>query len=321
MKETWIAIDIGGTKTAAGLISSRGEIFRIEQISTGQEGVEKGLQEISKLIDSLFSDTKDEDFHISGIGIGIPAALEKETDRILWAPNITGWENVDLKGYLENRYQIPAAVEYDGHTAVLGEWWQGQGKGKQSIVDIVIGTGIGSGAIIDGHLLRGTNRLAGAIGWQVLTTSFETARQKGSGLGYWENLAAGPGIAAFAKQALSPEELRSISGSENQPDSKQIFEASQKGYPPAQKVTEQVAAWLGIGIANVISILNPEIIILGGSVGKSCGFLLPDIQRICKKLSQPISGSQVQISISDLGTNAGLLGAAFAIQLRIEKKI
>ncbi|MEN6482261.1 MAG: ROK family protein [Anaerolineaceae bacterium] len=320
MTDSVIGIDIGGTKTAAALITGTGEIAYLIQKPTCQEGPDKGIRQITDLIDDILLIANNKKSNISGIGIGIPAALEKETDRILWAPNIQGWKNVELKDHLEDKYHLPAGIEYDGHAAVLGEWWLGKGKGKQSIVDIVIGTGIGSGAIIDGHLLQGANRLAGAIGWQVLAKRIKMTDQQDQKIGFWENLAAGPGIADFANQTLSPDEIKYISGTKQKIDSKQLFEASKQGYKPAQDITAQVTEWLGIGIANVISILNPEIVILGGSVGTACDFLLPDIQRISKTWSQPVSGQTAQIVISDLGTNAGLLGAAFGILMRLKNE-
>jgi glucokinase len=314
---TVIGIDIGGTKTAAALVSDAGTILQRLEVPTCQKGYPSGFEQICTLINQ--EKAIDPVLPISGIGIGIPAALERKTDRILWAPNIQGWREVDLRKDLEKEFNLPVKIEYDGHTAVLGEWWIGKGRGLESIVDVVIGTGIGSGAIIDGSLIRGHDRLAGAIGWQALTTVSRSS-SGASSLGYWENLAAGPGIARYANRILTKEEKRFISPQSGKVDSKMLFTAARNGYAPAVKAASRIAEWLGIGISNIVSMLNPEMIILGGSVGSACEFLLPEIQHAANLYAQPISAASVKLVLSELGTDAGLAGAAFAIIRSFDNK-
>ncbi len=314
--ENILAFDIGGTKIASAIVKSDGTMKQIAQEPTCQDGPEAGIEQLAAMTEKCLRAGCLEHKNLLGIGIGIAAALETDTDKILWAPNIKGWRNVDLRGYLESRFGIPVCLEYDGHAAVLGEYWQGAGKGFRSILDVIIGTGVGAGAIIDGHLIRGRNRLAGAIGWQVLSLDPAADDLNNESLGYWESLTAGPGIAAYAKQVLSEADAVRIAGNRNTVTAKNLFDAARNGDPAAVKITVNIAKWIGLGISNAISILNPEVVVLGGSVGHACGFLLDVIRSEAMRWAQPISASDIQFRVSELGTDAGILGAAYSVIIR-----
>ena len=311
-----IAFDIGGTKIAGAIVGTDGSLHRIVQEPTCQEGPEAGFEQLAAMTERFLRTgvLKKED--VLGIGIGIAAALETETDRILWAPNISGWRNVDLRAFLEKRFGIPVCLEYDGHAAVLGEYWQGAGKGFRSVLDVIIGTGVGAGAIIDGHLIRGRNRLAGAVGWQVLSLDPAADDLSSEQLGFWESLTAGPGIARYAQKVLDEADAVRIAGSRDALTAKSLFDAARSGDEAAAKVTERIAKWIGLGISNAVSLLNPEVIVLGGSVGHACDFLLDTIRAEACRWAQPISASEIQFKVSELGTDAGIFGAAYSVILR-----
>lgn len=311
-----IAFDIGGTKTASALVSAEGALSHVGQIPTSQAGPEAGFAELAELTERCLAAAENKGEKVTGIGISLAAALETDTDRILWAPNINGWRNVDLKKYLEERFHVPVFLEYDGHAAVLGEAWQGAGKGCASVLDVIIGTGVGAGAIIDGHLIRGRNRLAGAMGWQVLSLDPGADQLNSEKLGYWESLTAGPGIARYAQKVLREEDAVRIAGSREALDAKKLFDAAREGDAAALAVARTIAKWIGLGVGNAISMLNPEVVVLGGNVGHACGFLLDTIRTEAARFAQPISAGNVAFRVSELGTEAGLYGAAYAVILR-----
>lgn len=313
-----LGIDIGGTKIAGALISRNGEIFHKTQIPTPQTGPGNSFQQIASLIDQILENAGLYAKDIAGIGIGIPAALEPETDFVLNAPNITGWTNVDLKGYLQEKLAIPTALEYDGHTAVLGEFWKGAGQGFQNVADVIIGTGIGAGFIADGRLIRGANRLAGAVGWQVLSLFPGEFPEQNETNGFWESCCSGVGIAASAWCRFSEPELSQIHVEYGEITAQTVFALAKTGNRTAAEILDQAAGQIGIGLANIISTLNPERIILGGTVGQACDFLLNRITASAKKSAQPISARTAEIVTSSLGTDAGLLGAAYGIILRLD---
>lgn len=313
-----VGIDIGGTKIALALISLSGEIRKKIIFPTPQIGPEKSFIYISKKIEEMLDDAAVVISDTVGIGIGIAAALETGTDIILWAPNLKGWANIDLKGYLEKMFRVPVAIEYDGHAAVLGEYWRGAGKGSRNLVDIIIGTGIGAGFIIDGHLIRGANRLAGAVGWQIIDNPTKRSEKNDHTNGFWESCCSGMGIASYAKRILTNKQPPLFVESE-EITAKLIYAMAKQGDPDARRILDQVAEWIGIGLANIVSTLNPEKVILGGSVGQASGFLLDRIIDVIHTYAQPQAAKTVSIETSSLGTDAGLLGAAYGIILRLKE--
>jgi glucokinase len=228
--------------------------------------------------------------------------LENGTDRVIWAPNIPDCRDVDLRGPLGAALGMPVFLEYDGHTAVLGEWWQGAGRGYQNVVFIIIGTGIGGGLILNGRLVRGRDRLAGAAGWFVLTTDpgeAEAARSRG----HWESLAAGPGIARRAQAAGGERTGLTAEG---------VFAEARAGGVWAQTLVAETARTIGLGVANIVSLVNPDIVILGGGIGTQGDLILEPVRQVVRDWAQPVSGRGVRVEVSQLGEEAGLLGAAYA---------
>jgi glucokinase len=316
-----IAVDIGGTKIAAAAITADGHILSRLIVPTQQEGPENGIRQIVDLVEALIRELNIDSGLFLGIGIGIPAVLENDTDFIIWGPNLKGWKKVDLRGSLEKHFNMPVCIEYDGHTAVLGEWWMGIAKGYRSVVSVIIGTGVGGGMILDGQLIRGINRLAGAVGWFIVDRNAVSDPVKERALGSWESCTGGPGIALRAQQLLElqldvPSILR---GKSKKVTAEDVFEAAQKGDSLALLIAYEEAELLGMGIANIISLVNPEIVVLGGSVGCNSAFLLPRIRSVVNRYAQPISSQSVYIVTSPLGTDSGLFGAAYGLLLRLKK--
>lgn len=328
-----LAVDLGGTKTAVAVISSSGRILSREQELTCQDGPEQGIEQLERMLRSAAQAAGRTMAQITCAGVGIPAVLEPETDRVIWAPNLKGWRDIDLSGPLSRRLGIPVYIEYDGHTAVLAEWWLGAGRGCQSLVTVIIGTGIGGGMILDGRLYRGANRLAGAAGWFALTDRAGEQAERQRALGHWESLAAGPGLSLLAGAGL-PQHPGSILGQIYQEagagglateglttggrtiSCAEIFTAAQMGDPYALELANHLADWVGLGVANIVSLLNPERVILGGGVGSHTGFLLDRIRAVVQRWAQPVSAQSVLISVSQLENDAGLLGAAYGAMLR-----
>jgi len=313
--EYLLAVDVGGTKVAAALMGLDGEILLRKEETTCQLGPQPGIDQIAGLLEALQAMGKLDGSQVRGIGIGIPAVLEEGSDRVIWAPNLIGWRDVALRPALEGRLGLPVMVEYDGHTAILGEWWQGAGRGYRSLAMVIIGTGIGGGLILDGKLFRGRDRLAGAAGWFALTADADRIDPYGQAIGHWESLAAGPGIARRAQALLKDYPDSSLNQFETL-TAQQIFEAAHRFDPLAQRIVDQTASLLGLGVANIISLVNPEIIILGGSIGRQDDLLLPRLRQVVMHWAQPASARSVSIVASQLGADAGLYGAAYAVLAR-----
>lgn len=290
-----LAVDIGGTKIACARVTRDGVLSDKRQRPTDLSGPGAVVEQIVAYARALPE-------RPLAAGVSLPAVLEPGTDRVVWAPNLPGWENAPFREMLEDRLGAPAALEYDGHAAVLGEWWRGAAQGYQHVASVIIGTGIGGGIITDGRLWLGRDRLAGASGW------FPMAGP--DGLDHWENLAAGPAIARRARRMLEaghPSALRPASVT-----AKVVFDAARQGDALARQVVGEIAAFIGQGIAMIISLANPEIVVLGGSVGRQGDLLLDPVRETALRWAQPVSARDVVLTCSTLGEEAGLLGAAYA---------
>ena len=314
-----LAADIGGTKTATAVISSTGEILQISKAPTDLSGPPALIDQITTMLQAAHMRAGVNIADVLGLGVGIPAVIDADHKVIVWAPNLPGWENFPLHDELAARLNLPVRIEYDGHTAVLGEWWLGAGQGYQNVVFVIVGTGIGGGMILDGRLYRGASQLAGAAGWFVLGTQ-RMSDKYARGLGHWESLAAGPGIARLAAEKLrrssKPSILRDQGlDSYDELTARIVFDAARQGDTLACDVVRHIGEILGVGIANIVSLMNPEVVIVGGGVGVQSDLLINRIRDVVLYNAQPISAKAVQIVPSQLGENAGLLGAAKALLL------
>ena len=292
-----LAVDVGGTKVAAAAINRDGQILQKTNAPTDLSGPQAVVEQIVTMSQELFADDAP-----AAVGICVPAVLEHVTDRVLWAPNLPGWEGADVKTMLSTSLGVPVTIEYDGHAAVLGEWWAGEGRGYSSIASIIIGTGIGGGFIVDGQLWRGRDRLAGAVGWFPVRTQ--------DGLAHWEAVASGPAIARRASRLIAQGQTTELSG--DGLTAKMVFDAARKGDNVACLAIEETAEYIGYGIAAVTSFANPQIIILGGSIGQHADLILPTVSRTAAEWSQPYSARNLPIVCTKLGEEAGLLGAAYS---------
>lgn len=292
-----LSADVGGTKVAVAIVTERDGVIAKAQQPTDLSGPDAVVEQIVTLGARLL------DGQAAGaVGVCVPAVLERGSDRVLWAPNLPGWENADLKGMLASRLNAPVTLAYDGHAAALGEYWLGPGRGYQNMAAIVIGTGIGAGFIVDGRLWEGRDRLAGAIGWFPIHGP--------DGLEHWEQLASGPAIAERAKRLIAEGRVSSLQGHDF--SARDVFQAARQNDPLACQVVEEAAEWIGQGVSAVISFANPQIVVLGGSIGQQGDLLLPGVQRAVQRWAQPYSARDLPIVCSSLGEEANLLGAAFA---------
>jgi glucokinase len=288
---TVLAVDIGGTKTALALVSSRGDIQAKEIRATDAADPEPTIRQIMAFAQG---------HAIKAVGVCVPAVLEHDTDRLLWLPNLQGWNGYPLRETLSAGLGCPVALEYDGHAAVLGEWWAGAARGWHSVASIIIGTGIGGGFVVDGRLWRGRDRLAGAVGWIPLTGP--------DGLDHWENLASGPAIARRLTHLRTAGHATRLTG---EVTARAVFDAARDGDPLARTVVDEAARYIGYGTAAVISLANPQGVVLGGSVGQQGDLLLDTVQQTVSRWAQPVSARGVPIVCSTLGEDANLLGMTY----------
>lgn len=302
-----LGIDLGGTKLAAAVFSETGEVLTKEKVVLGdRQGAEVGLlitEHVKKYLSSRPS--------LQSVGVSVPGISHHETGRV-WAPNIPGWEDYPLLQELQQvAGRIPVNIDCDRACYILGEMWQGNAKTCKDAIFLSIGTGIGAGILVNGTILRGAHDIAGAIGWMALDRPYQ---DKYTSCGCFEYHASGEGIAKVAREILHEREeyrgeLRNIKYEEI--TAHDVFEAYEHKDTLALEVMQQCIAFWGMGIANLVSIFNPEKIIFGGGVFGPGVQFIADIAEEASRWAQPISMSQVSLEKSLLGGDAGVYGAGY----------
>ncbi len=288
MRRFALVADLGGTKIAAARVEDTGRITHQLLAPTPPEGGRAVLDTLT----SLFRRLPDEGACALGVdvpGLAYPSGL-------VWAPNIRGWEHMPLGRMLSQRFDLPVLVESDRNALVTGEAWQGAAKKCADVVFVAIGTGIGAGIISGGRLVRGSGELAGCVGWMAVRDRFEPVYKA---VGCLESHVAGPGIARTAQRILR-----------RAADAREVARLAHHGDPGARRVIAAAGHYLGLALANLVDVLNPQMIVIGGGVAAAGNLLLRPARETMQQWAQPLAVKQVRIRRSRLGARAGLLGAA-----------
>jgi len=302
-----LAIDLGGTKLSCAVFTGEGTILHKETTALNNSTGKEVGQLITSSIKKLFSAQKDEGNIINSIGIAVPGISHKKSGTV-WAPNISGWKNYPLlQEVKEISNEIPVSIDSDRACYILGESWKGNAKGCSDAIYLAVGTGIGAGILVNGSVLHGAYDIAGAIGWMALDRPFE---DKYISCGCFEYHASGEGLTKVAREIIQSNNRTSELSKLVAITARDIFSAYEKNDAVAIAVIKQAIEFWGMAIANLVSLFNPEKIILGGGVFGPAIKFISGIREEASKWAQPVSMQQVSIEASALGSDAGLYGAA-----------
>jgi len=300
-----LGIDVGGTKLSAALFSRDGEIHQRKKLPLDRAGGDEAVSQIA----SLIADYTGGENAPRAIGIVIPGVVFHPSGEV-WAPNIAGWDRYPLRDQLLKATEIEVVLDSDRAAYVLGEQWCGAARGAKDVVFLAVGTGIGAGILVDGRLCRGAGDIAGAVGWFALTPEF---RPDYAGRGCFESEASGTSVGERAIEALSSQPSDTITELIDRDLSRVtaevVVEAARRGDSVARATLDHAATYLAMGIANIVSILNPEIVVLGGGLMQAGDLLLDPIRKEFTRWAQPLAAAQVRLELSALGEDAGLFGA------------
>ncbi len=303
------AVDVGGTKISSALFTSEGNMLGKGKVAVDKSRAEKPAEQIIDIISTLDGCARKEKGELAAVGIDIPGVVFHRTGRV-WAPNIPGWEEFPLREKIQEKVKLPLILESDRSAYVSGEQWQGIAKSLENVVFLAVGTGIGAGMIIDGRLCHGSEDISGAVGWFALTPEF---KDKYSEIGCFEAEASGNSVARKARELVEAGESSlltgMVKGNIENITAETVVEAAQQNDPIAEKVIDSAISFLAMGIANIVSILNPEIVVLGGGLFQAGQVFLEPVRKEFKKWAQPLAAQKVKIELSILGEDAGLYGA------------
>jgi len=315
MAQNRIGIDVGGTNVKLALVSPDGKIIYSNSIPTHAEmGYEYTINNIKEAIHTLLKETDSKEKDIQGIGFGFPGQVDYKSGVVRLAPNIPGWVDIPIAKMIEDEFHIPTRVDNDVRCAALGELNFGAGKGCENLICITVGTGIGSGLIVNGKLVRGASNAAGEIGHIKLQMLDGPICGCGD-TGCLEAFASGPSIVAMAEAYISggkSTKYRELANPDITPYV--VYEAAKAGDPVAKRIFIITGEYIGIGLASVINLLNPEKVIIGGGVAASGDYLMEPIRETVKKRAMKIAGEAVEIVPAQLGNTAGVIGASMLIE-------
>ena len=280
-----LGIDVGGTKLAAALVDDAGRVLEKRREPVDQTHNRSVVEQLRRVIDS-FKEPE-------AIGVCVPGIADSR-NKTVWAPNIKGWDHIPLAELLAGCTPAPVVIESDRNAAVLGEALYGAAVGKTDVVFLIIGTGIGAGILVGGRILRGARDVGGAVGWIPVWTEDEKR--------HFEDVAAGPAIEREAHELFHLEGCKLP----------ELLELARGGHERVQHLFSVAGTAIGQVLSTLVSTFNPEMIVLGGGVSHAWDVLAPSALETMNLWSQPIAVRQVEIVVSGLGEDAGILGAAAA---------
>jgi glucokinase len=309
MTELFATVDLGGTKIACALATGDGQLVFARTIPThSHEGAEAVLDRIGGLINELAAEARGKP---TALGMGVPGLADLPSGTVRFLPNLPGnWRDVPVRAHLSPMIGCPVYLLNDVRLATLGELVYGHGRQVTAMAFLAIGTGIGGGVAINGKLLLGELGAAGEIGHQTIVPN---GPRCGCGnYGCMETLASGPAITAAGVRLLlsgqTTELHRLVKGDPARITPKEMARAAEAGDTAVREVLVQAITYLGIGIANVVSILHPQLVVLGGSVADIGPILFQTLRRVVPERVGMFPADDVRIEPSQLGNQAGLLG-------------
>jgi glucokinase len=309
----WIGFDLGGTKMQCTLFDrALKPVASRRKRTRGELGVELGLERIESVIRKLLEESNVDQSKLSGIGIGCPGPVEWEKGVVRVAVNL-GWKNVPVGKFLQDKFKCPVAVLNDVDAGVYGEYVAGAAKGSRSAVGIFPGTGIGGGCVYEGQIMRGKVlscmeighiKICGSprIGANGMPGTLETEASR---------LAISGEIAKLAYRGEAPNLLKAAGTELTAIRSKTIQEAIAKGDKQVLKVVEEACEMIGYAVANIVLLMCPDCIILGGGLVEAMpDLILKEVSKVAKRSVFDCYKDEFEIRCATLGDNAGTVGCA-----------
>lgn len=312
MEKYVVGIDIGGTKLATVVADSTGQIIsKVRRPTLAEKGPDYALQLLFEMVRETITQAGLEQNAISAIGVSCGGPLDTKTGVVYSPPNLPGWDALPLKAQLESAFQLPVAIENDANASALAEFRFGGGRGYEVVLYITMSTGIGGGIVVNGQIYHGANDSAGEVGHQILLP--EGPRCGCGKRGCLEALCSGPAIARRAKAAVQKHSTTAIltltDGSIENIKSEHVLEAARQGDTLALKLVNETAYYMGWGIANVVNILNPDIVLLGTIAIAAGDLLLTPIRQTVSTFAMARPAESVKIMPAQLGEVLGDLAA------------
>ncbi len=303
------AADLGGTHLRSAIVDQTGKIdFRLKQKTPTAERPEEIVDALVAAVRECEQQNANGDRPIAAVSVVVPGTVNVASGVIVKAPNLSCVDGFHLTEALSDALKRPTILENDANAAAVGEMWQGAARGRRTIVCVTLGTGVGGGIILDGKLWHGVNDSAAEIGHMCVDPFGGVACGCGS-RGCLEVYASATAIVRMTREA-KPRHSHSRLQTDDALTAETIYRAGVEGDELALEVYRRMGVYLGIGLANLINILNPEMIVIGGGVVNAWPLFEKDMNHQVAERAFPLLADQVKIVAAECGDDAGLLGAA-----------
>jgi len=320
-EQYFIGVDVGGTKVAAGLVNSAGEITHRTRVPMAAADADAGLAAVTSAIDSVraAADPNPESRGlISGIGICAPGPLDPRSGIVINPPNLPGWRNFPLADLVSKVYSVPVRVDNDGNAAALAEALWGAGRGYRNVFYATIGTGIGTGIIFDGRIYHGRTGAAAEGGHT--TIDYRGPRCACGKLGCIEALASGPAIARRASEKIAAGRhsaiLEDAGGNMDSITSEIVGRAYVAGDLLAKEVLQETALFLTVWLGNIVDLIEPDVMIVGGGVASMLQLFFGEIRDHLPSWCVNSHCQEIPLLAAHYGADAGIAGgAALCLQI------
>ena len=305
------AVDIGGTKIAVGMIDSDGKVLaRLECSTDADRGYPEGLRRITEMLQATAQTANTQ---ISGIGIGSTGPVYPLTGEFGDVNFFPHWKGENPVRDLSRTFQVNVAIENDADAAALAEAGWGAGQHKSRLIYVTFGTGIGTGFILDGQLYRGVDQSHPEMGHHVIDASGPLCMCGFNGC--WESMAAGPAMVSWVESHM-PKDYPN----RDNLTAKRICELARAGDELAREAVDREARYLGLGLANLVTMFTPDAIVLGGSLMKSAPLFLEEIRKTICRCCRFVPYEKTELTLASLGEDANLIGAARVWHHRFEPR-
>ncbi len=311
----YVGLDVGGTTMKAAVVDDTGKPFPSATLATeAYKGQQHGLNQMAATIGLAIAAAGKMESEIAAIGVATPGTMDIPAGIILDPPNLRPWQNVPVRDFVANRFRIPTAFQNDANAAAFGEYWVGAGRDVRSMVMFTLGTGIGGGVIIDDHVLEGQHSHGAEVGHMKI----DLGKTRKCGCGRWgclEAFASATSVVKRAQEAVANVDGKSLlrellATTDEELPAKVVFQAAEQGDPIAKKVIDDTAYYLAVGAMNMMHLIDPDMIVYAGGMIAAGEPFLNRIRHNIRELAFPIPAEKTIVRYSQLGSDAGYIGAA-----------
>jgi glucokinase len=306
------AVDLGGTNLRAANIDREGRIHeRVRSETPDSNQAENVVSAIASAISECEAEAAQRNARIDAVSVVVPGSVEATTGVVVNAPNLPAIVGFRLSEALNAKLERPVMIENDANAAAIGEMWQGAARGCRTIICLTLGTGVGSGIILDGELWRGVDGTAGEIG-HTSVDPFGGVRCKCGNVGCLEVCASATAVVRMTREKLEQShQSRLQTIPENELSGESVYRAATEGDELALGVFKRVGTYLGVAMAGLVNIFNPEMIVVGGGLSGAFDLFAPLAREEIMRRAFPVPARRCRIARAECGDDAGLLGAAW----------